>query len=152
MPWCNEIVDKYSQPEENMPIRVHAAGDARSRSRSPPSAYVTLDGATEPAEFTEEEEPKEFQITIVKETPRTKIGVTAERKHHPPEFQIRRIGPGLLRQWNEENPTETVIPGDTIFEVNGVNSSTEAMCNQFDNAQILVLKIRRRIEGAEWID
>ena len=107
---------------------------------------------TLPAEFTEEEEPEEFQITILKETPRSKIGVMVVRRHHPPEFQIVSIGPGLVRQWNEDNPTETVMPGDTIFEVNGVNSSTEAMCSQFDNAQILVLKIRRQIEGAEWID
>ena len=104
---------------------------------------------TLPAEFTEEEEPEEFQITILKETPRSKIGVTVERKPHPPEFQIVSIGPGLVRQWNEDNPTETVMPGDTIFEVNGIKSSTEDMCNQFENAARLKLRIRRGVEEAE---
>ena len=112
-------VHMYSPSADHLHIHVHAAGDrdgdARSRSRSPPGAYVVLDGATEPAEFTEEEEPEEFQITILKETPRSKIGIRAERKYHPPEFQIVSIGPGLGRQWNEDNPTETVMPGDTIL-------------------------------------
>ena len=104
--------------------------------------------ATEPAEVTEDEETAEFQVTIDGAT--GKMGVMAVRKHHPPEFQILSIGPGLMAQWNEDNPNETVMPGDTIFEVNGVNSSKEDMCNQFENAARLVLKIRRGVVEAEW--
>ena len=143
-------VHMYSPPADHLHIYVHkvgdSGGDARSRSRSPPGAYAVPDGATEPEEFAEEEAPEEFQVTVRKETPGSKLGVSAQRKHHPPEFKIVAIGEGLVRQWNEENPTETVMPGDTIFEVNGVNSSTEAMCDQIANAQLLVLKIRLRIE------
>ena len=47
----------------------------------------------------------------------------------------------MVAQWNE----------DTIFEVNGVNSSKEDMCNQFENAARLKLKIRRGVEEAEWL-
>ena len=46
----------------------------------------------------------------------------------------------MVAQWNE----------DTIFEVNGVNSSKQDMCNQIENAARLVLKIRRGVVEAEW--
>ena len=107
-----------------------------------------LDGAIEPAEFTEEESPEELQITVRKEPRRSKVGIRAEREYHPLEFQIMSIGPWLVGQWNEDDPIETIMPGDTIFEVNGVSSSTEAMCNQFYNARVYKLCLPSSLPNA----
>mmetsp|Transcript_71216 Transcript_71216/g.212409 ORF Transcript_71216/g.212409 Transcript_71216/m.212409 type:complete len:130 (-) Transcript_71216:80-469(-) len=72
----------------------------------------------------------EFTITVDRREPASKLGLSLEM----PTMRVDEVGDGLVRLWNQENPSKQVKVGNVITKVNG---STEDMRGALAKAEIL---------------
>merc|ERR1719188_1233026 len=71
------------------------------------------------------------------------IGLDTVGRRQPPALRITTVRPGLIEQWNEQNPDLQVKPHDLIVQVNGHGDSVASMYAAISKSKTLVMVIRR---------
>lgn len=80
-------------------------------------------------------------IVVLQKTPQTKsLGVDIGQSKDPPGVLVAGIKEGLVKNWNETNPTNAMERGDVIIEANGV-SGYKAMLGVISHQDILEMVI-----------
>eukprot|EP00435_Cladocopium_sp_Y103_P027712 s3001_g6.t2 len=62
---------------------------------------------------------------------------------------IKAILAGAVHDWNKENPTKAVQPGDRVISVNGVTGDAQAMVREIKDRNLLLLLFQKADEKME---
>ncbi|CAL1168805.1 unnamed protein product [Cladocopium goreaui] len=62
---------------------------------------------------------------------------------------IKAILAGAVHDWNRENPTKAVQPGDRVISVNGVTGDAQAMVREIKDRNLLLLLFQKADEKME---
>mmetsp|Transcript_59236 Transcript_59236/g.190584 ORF Transcript_59236/g.190584 Transcript_59236/m.190584 type:complete len:137 (+) Transcript_59236:108-518(+) len=88
------------------------------------------------------EREETFIITLTKTADMSKLGVDVDLQQQT-YMEVDRVNDGLVKDWNLKHPDKEVRVHDHIIEVNGVNSSADAMTDRCKQDEILKMTIRR---------
>mmetsp|Transcript_10403 Transcript_10403/g.22914 ORF Transcript_10403/g.22914 Transcript_10403/m.22914 type:complete len:128 (-) Transcript_10403:83-466(-) len=84
---------------------------------------------------------RKFTINL-KKTEGTRLGVDVDLADGT-SLMVDAINPGLVEDWNKNNPGLRVKPGDRIVAVNGVQGDAQAMAEACMGAKELHMAIQR---------
>merc|ERR1712060_151948 len=100
------------------------------------------DSQTKPEEASSD---KQFTITIDKgDDPGAKIGLDITRNDEgQPCLKIKKVKPGHIMNWNQNQPDQPIQPDDLIIKVNDECESSEKLLERIAKDDKLVIVIKR---------
>lgn len=113
------------------------------RSRQP----VSLSIAMEP--WKPGSRKKTFVIHLKKDGDQ-KFGVDVEIDDHLPKLRVRSVGPGIVEDWNMQNPSSKVLPGNYISKVNEFEGDSMKLIDIIRSRSSLTMTIESEVPESEF--
>mmetsp|Transcript_57438 Transcript_57438/g.136546 ORF Transcript_57438/g.136546 Transcript_57438/m.136546 type:complete len:134 (-) Transcript_57438:258-659(-) len=101
-----------------------------------------LPNSDEP-EAAAEAQPVYFNVKLDRTNDSSPLGIDCDRKDGVTLLVERINTPGLLENWNTNNESSKVVPGDRIVEVNGKSGDVFAIIEELKKQEPLSVKIMR---------
>mmetsp|Transcript_98287 Transcript_98287/g.184800 ORF Transcript_98287/g.184800 Transcript_98287/m.184800 type:complete len:147 (-) Transcript_98287:64-504(-) len=128
-----EVIDAtITENDEKLPVSKFDETTTASAAQEPPK--LGPEGKSSP--------PSKVWEVELKKVPGDVIGLDVDWGDLK-TLRVTKIKEGLTLKWNNANPSDAVVKGDYIIQINGESGDSKAMLDQVKNNDMLKLVVHR---------
>lgn len=83
-----------------------------------------------------------YHVVFLKKSD-AKLGIDVDYAPEDTLLPVLSVYGGLAAKWNHDHPEATVMPGDSIIEVNGLSGNAHGMMQKCETEEVLRMTIQR---------